>query len=110
MSTQATKALREAIKDIRIAMLTTFDREGHLHSRPMATIDIQFDGDLWFFTCAHSPKVGELGSDSRAERELRRHRARPLHLGLGQGGARARPGDAQEVLAAGLPRVVSPGT
>ena len=33
---------------IRIAMLTTVDERGSLVSRPMATQDVEFDGDLWF--------------------------------------------------------------
>ncbi|RYD97139.1 MAG: pyridoxamine 5'-phosphate oxidase, partial [Sphingobacteriales bacterium] len=32
------------------SMLTTLDESGALHSRPMAMMDIEFDGDLWFFT------------------------------------------------------------
>jgi general stress protein 26 len=48
------------IKGIRIAMLTTVDDDGTLRSRPMGTQDIDFDGDLWFFTKEHSPKVDEV--------------------------------------------------
>jgi general stress protein 26 len=47
------------IKGIRFAMLTTVEPDGSLHSRPMTTQDIEFDGDLWFFTRADAPKVGE---------------------------------------------------
>jgi len=47
------------IKGIRFAMLTTLEDDGTLHSRPMATQDVEFDGDLWFFTRADSPKVSE---------------------------------------------------
>lgn len=55
------KKLREMIKDIEYAMLTTFDEEGKLHSRPMATNrEVEFDGDVWFFTYANSHKVFEI--------------------------------------------------
>lgn len=52
--------LQEMIKGIRIAMLTTVDDDGTLRSRPMATHDMEFDGDLWFFTQEHSAKVEEV--------------------------------------------------
>ncbi|GCE13068.1 pyridoxamine 5'-phosphate oxidase family protein [Tengunoibacter tsumagoiensis] len=54
------KLLWEKIKGIRIAMMTTHEPDGSLHSRPMATQEIEFDGDLWFFTQASTPKVEEL--------------------------------------------------
>lgn len=43
------ETLRELIKDIDMAMLTTATEEG-LVSRPMKTQEVEFDGDLWFFT------------------------------------------------------------
>ena len=52
--------LGELIKDIKFAMLTTADADGHLHSRPMATQIKEFDGTLWFFTRASAPKVDEV--------------------------------------------------
>ena len=52
--------LGEMIKDIRIAMLTTRDEDGTLRSRPMGTQSAEFDGTLWFFTHASSPKVDEV--------------------------------------------------
>ena len=52
--------LGDLIKDIRIAMLTTADKDGTLRSRPMGTLKTPFDGDLWFFTSSESPKVGEV--------------------------------------------------
>ena len=49
--------LRDLIKGIRVAMLTTVSDHGNLHSRPLATQDVEFDGDLWFFTRKDSTKV-----------------------------------------------------
>ena len=43
------ETLRELIKDVDTAMLTTVTEEG-LVSRPMKTQDVEFDGDLWFFS------------------------------------------------------------
>ena len=43
-------------------MLTTSDDEGGLRSRPMSNNrDVEFDGDLWFFTYGSSHKVDEVG-------------------------------------------------
>ncbi|MGF1512130.1 MAG: pyridoxamine 5'-phosphate oxidase family protein [Elainellaceae cyanobacterium] len=56
--------LRELIKDIEIAMLTTVAEDGSLHSRPMSSnghIDVDFS--LWFFTYADSGKVDEIGEE-----------------------------------------------
>jgi general stress protein 26 len=56
--------LRELIKEIDFGMLTTVDDEGNLRSRPMSTNgDVEFDGDLWFFTYGSSHKVGEIQRD-----------------------------------------------
>lgn len=63
--TKALEELREKVHGIRIAMLTTLDEEGSLHSRPMATQSTEIDGDLWFFTAADSPKAREVQSDQR---------------------------------------------
>jgi general stress protein 26 len=57
---QAIQKLGELIRDIEVAMLTTVDRDGSLRGRPMATQTTDFDGELWFFTQASSPKVGEV--------------------------------------------------
>ena len=52
--------LGELIEDIQITMLTTVDEDGSLRSRPMSTQQIEFDGDLWFFTSASAAKVHEV--------------------------------------------------
>lgn len=43
-----------------MAMLTSVEPDGSLRSRPMATQQTSFAGDLWFFTRASSPKVSEI--------------------------------------------------
>ena len=55
--------INELVKDVRIAMLTTVDENGLLRSRPMATQKTEFDGDLYFFTKEHSPKMDEVEKD-----------------------------------------------
>ena len=56
------ETLRELIKDIDTAMLTTVTEEG-LVSRPMKTQEIEFDGDLWFFTKKATNKYDEILHD-----------------------------------------------
>lgn len=57
------KKLGELIHDIKFAMLTSTHADGSLHSRPMATQQMEFDGNLWFFTGLNSEKVRELESN-----------------------------------------------
>ncbi|WP_054956351.1 pyridoxamine 5'-phosphate oxidase family protein [Paenibacillus dakarensis] len=56
---EAIEKVREMIKGIETAMLTTVSDEG-LVSRPMKTQDIEFDGDLWFLTKKDTEKFHEL--------------------------------------------------
>ena len=51
--------LRELIKEVDTAMLTTATEEG-LVSRPMKTQEVEFDGDLWFFTKKETNKYDEI--------------------------------------------------
>ncbi len=57
--------LRELMKDLDFAMLTTVDDDGSLHSRPMSTQQVEFDGDLWFFTLANTGKVSDTLRDNQ---------------------------------------------
>jgi general stress protein 26 len=57
--------VRELLKDARMAMLTTISPSGALVSRPMATQQVEFDGDAWFFSEAGAPKIAEIQADPR---------------------------------------------
>lgn len=59
------RMLAELIKGFRVAMLTTVQADGKPVSRPMATVDAEFDGELWFFTSLHSTKVDEIQHHDR---------------------------------------------
>lgn len=48
------------IEKFPIAMLTTQEPSGALASRPMAVLEMDADGALWFFTDTRSTKVQEL--------------------------------------------------
>ncbi|BDH62845.1 general stress protein [Lysinibacillus sp. PLM2] len=62
MNQEEIETLRDLIKDIDIAMLTTATEEG-LVSRPMKTQEVEFDGDLWFFTKKDTDKYDEILHD-----------------------------------------------
>jgi general stress protein 26 len=55
----------EMIQEIRVALLTTVDRDGRFHARPVQTLQVDADEALWFFTDWTSPKVDELRHDVR---------------------------------------------
>jgi general stress protein 26 len=59
------KKLRKLLKGFRVAMLTTVTPEGALRSRPMATVPMQTDGDVWFLTRDKTLKVDEVEEHSR---------------------------------------------
>ncbi|MCC2546245.1 pyridoxamine 5'-phosphate oxidase family protein [Hymenobacter sp. BT175] len=56
--------LIDRIKDIRIAMMTTVEHDGSLHSRPMFTHEPKNDGVLWFFTEKDSAKIYEVRGEN----------------------------------------------
>lgn len=53
------------VKDVRIAMLTTIDDDGHLVSRPMAVQHVEFDGDLWFVSDGDARKIHQIQHGAR---------------------------------------------
>lgn len=56
--------LLSIINRVRVAMMTTTDADNNMHSRPLATLRMSdFNGFLWFFITADSPKVAEIGVD-----------------------------------------------
>lgn len=63
---EAVIKLRELIKGIKIAVLTTIDRsDGSLHSRPMGTQEVEFDGTLYFFTEITSEKANDIEANAQ---------------------------------------------
>lgn len=57
---QAIKKLKSLAEDIRFCMYTTIE-DGKIVSRPMTTLDIDAEGNVWFFTSRHT----ELVKDAR---------------------------------------------
>ncbi|WP_188756689.1 pyridoxamine 5'-phosphate oxidase family protein [Microbacterium album] len=54
------ETITKIVKAARIGLLTTVSRDGQLHSRPLAAQDVEFDGDLWFYTQNPSEKVDDI--------------------------------------------------
>jgi general stress protein 26 len=52
--------VKELVADARISMLTTMTSDGKHVSRPMALQDVEFDGDLWYFTYSDSDLVAQI--------------------------------------------------
>ena len=52
--------VRDMVEEIRIAMMTTVEEQGNLVSRPMAALQFDEDGNVWFFTNRKSPKVDQI--------------------------------------------------
>ncbi len=64
-SSEAITKIWDLIRQVKIAMLTTINSQGELRSRPMATQENEFDGNLWFLTSQQSGKVDEIEHGSR---------------------------------------------
>lgn len=64
MTTESTpdqvRTVAELLKASRTAFLTTTAPDGTLISRPMAVQEVEFDGDLWFFSELVSRKVSHI--------------------------------------------------
>ncbi|OYU92467.1 MAG: stress protein [Burkholderiales bacterium PBB5] len=63
ISTQSNASLAhvaELIDDIAVAMLVTIEADGALASRPMAALEMDASGAIWFFTDLRSSKVEHL--------------------------------------------------
>jgi general stress protein 26 len=59
------KKLRELIKDVRVAMLTTIDEDGSLRARPMGNHQGEFSEELLFLTYGAAHKNIEVSHDNR---------------------------------------------
>ena len=54
--------LAELIRQIQVGLLTTLNAQGHFHTRPVQTLEVEAGETLWFFTDWSTPKVSELES------------------------------------------------
>ena len=55
------KKIAKLMRDVDFCMLTTHTKNGSAHVRPMSNNgQVEFDGDVWFFSAADSRKVREI--------------------------------------------------
>jgi len=54
------EVLRELIHRAGVALVTTRDGDGRLHTQPMAPVKREFDGEIWFPVTAAMPLVDHL--------------------------------------------------
>jgi general stress protein 26 len=59
---EALKKFTKLVNEIRVCMFITNNHEAN-HTRPMATIEVDASGTLWFFTDVRSIKVEEVSTD-----------------------------------------------
>ena len=62
---EAIKKFKKLAQEVNICMFITNTNEEKEHTRPMATIDVDDDGTLWFYTDIRSIKVEEVSIDKQ---------------------------------------------
>ena len=62
-NTAALTKFKELVKDIGTCMFITNTSGEHEHTRPMATIETEDNGTLWFYTDVRSIKVEEVNKE-----------------------------------------------
>ena len=67
MATQRSATLSKVAKmmrDLDFCMFTTCTEDGEIHARPMSNNgEVEFDGDVWFFSGADTRKVAEIEAE-----------------------------------------------
>jgi general stress protein 26 len=67
MATQRSATLSKVAKmmrDLDFCMFTTRTEDGEIHARPMSNNgEVEFDGDVWFFSGADTRKVSEIEAE-----------------------------------------------
>ena len=61
---QEFKKFKELVEKIKTGILITKSASGELKGRPMATPDVDAEGNLWFFTNEFSGKVEEISHNN----------------------------------------------
>ena len=65
-NTESIEKLRELVKKVPVCMFTTVDNGGEVTSRPMTTIDVDDEGNFWFFTNELGEKIMDKSYDNSA--------------------------------------------
>jgi general stress protein 26 len=56
--------LKELLEGTKICMMSTFNQQKGIHTRPMAYQDIEDDGTIYFFTNEYSSKIEEISENN----------------------------------------------
>ena len=62
-NSEASKKFKNLVEEIGTCMFITNVSADHEHTRPMATIEVEDNGTMWFFTDIRSLKVEEVDRD-----------------------------------------------
>ena len=63
---EAINKVAEMMRDIDFCMFTTTSEKDGLYGRPMSNNgEVEFDGDIWFFSGANTRKIKEIKADPR---------------------------------------------
>ncbi len=57
--------IQSMINDVQVCMFTTVDERGKVSSRPMATVHVDEENNIWFFTNEFSEKIQEVSKDNQ---------------------------------------------
>ena len=60
---EALKKFKKLAEEVNICMFMTNTQDENEHTRPMATVDVEDNGTLWFYTDIRSIKVEEVTMD-----------------------------------------------
>ena len=61
---EAIQKFKDLVKDVNVCMFTTLDQDDTITSRPMFTVDIDEEGNAWFFTNEFSEKIQEVSKNN----------------------------------------------
>ena len=61
---ESLKKLNKLVNNVKICMFATVNQDYSLDSRPMQTIQVDAEGNIWFFTNEYSDKVGDISKDN----------------------------------------------
>ena len=61
---EALQKLTKLAEEIKVCMLATIQIDYSLFSRPMQTIKVDEEGNIWFFTDEYSGKVDDISKDN----------------------------------------------
>jgi general stress protein 26 len=70
---ESVATVRELVRGIKVCMLTTIGEDGCLQSRPMATLESDPNGTLWFFTSTSGMKADDIRRDHHVNLSYANH-------------------------------------